>query len=607
MAGRLKYEFKHLALDTSPGYDPTWYDYTDYVAIADKPEFEFSTADGTDPDSLGIDRNIASTIEPFGILHNYLRAWLIDNTYSSVNTVLVKITDIVCNKFMGYWLIKTDNLNWQNGGDCKLSISLIEYAPKTDCLKATTITDNSSLSYGWFPKNGIVPGNIHPKFAYCIDIKPAVLQNFIGVFAQSIVMFLWSMVIGIVSILQVIQWVVNFFGLGWTPATDFENQFNSYLKDIMGGYLECERRHPSPFVRNYFINPCHVCGLTFESTILNDNSSIYYGLAHLQANVKKGVKAGDAKDWIWDNAPLHNAISYAYSLKGLFNAKYGVKNGVFYFERKDYYPVGIVFDFSGADSARLLDFIQYSNTGEKKPATQNLEYALDAIDVSGNEARHRYNGAKGWNINNNPLLDGIDQIDVTDYAAARHTLDGIDKEVSFNILNKQYGWFAHYLLLEKGVTDRGKLLIWDGSSPMHEALTIRKVLDDWNMSQYNSDWIYDHALMNNNLNNYYIYNWPMLYDPNQTPPDNANLYHNFHSIDDPNLATLKTIQWKARIELCCDALNSLIYDNTGGDGITARLGELVILDNGSKGEIRSITVNYEKNEILIDGRIKYDV
>ena len=59
------------------------------------------------------------------------------------------------------------------------------------------------------------------------------------------------------------------------------------------------------------------------------------------------------------------------------------------------------------------------------------------------------------------------------------------------------------------------------------------------------------------------------------------------------------------MELCCQTLNTLIFDDTSGDGIMAHLDYLVQLNGTEKGTLSRIEIDYDKNEIRLSGEIKY--
>jgi hypothetical protein len=601
---RLQYEFRHLALNTSVGYDPTYY-LQSQIEKEDDTEFTFEL-DAEDE----IQKGISTSIVIFGSAYLYVKNWLIDHPNASVHTILVRITDTLAGVQLGEWLLKADSLQWCDDDICRLKITLREYWPELDCLKSTLISDNHR---GWFPDNGFIPANdlltgtplnqyMHPRIQYCDDIRPQALQNFLFVIAQSILIAFNTAVGPLIWMLQFANSVANTLGL---PSPPLYSQIMSLINDIydatFGAFLGCLRVHPSPFVRNYFINACSKCGIDFESSILNDPASRYYKLVHMFAPVKKGIKRSSSQDWIPDNKPIYNVWLYAKSLKKIFNAKYILRSNKFIFERKDAFGAQI-YDFDGADKSKLLDKTCYQWDGEPKPAYEDFKYGVDALDNSGNMAAHRFNDITEFNPGGtNPLLQGHREIYVEGYAPQRYTTDGIEEREVFNQLGLQFSFLDHHMLLAGDVTQLGKLIVFDDLlSTDQYAEPVRVDVSGWKTTT-NVDFSDDYAWTNND-NGYYIYNMPMMYDK-VAHPDYPNLYE-FHQIDDPNLSSKKNIEWQNSIALCTDDLVLCLFENPGDVVINAKLDYTVKLNAQFDGSIRKIVIDYKNNIIRLFGRVK---
>lgn len=607
---RLKYEFRHLGLDTGAGYDPAWVDLTAFVLKGNDVSFSFKlNAD------LETEKGITSSLAVFADAAIYIKNWLIDHASASVNSVLIRITDTLCDTTRGEWLVKTDSLQWCDGGICEYRLTLREYDAPLDCLKSTLITDNHR---NWFPEDGQPGGKydyidgannppyIHPRFRYVDDIKPQALQNFLFVIAQGILIAVNTIVGPILLILNAIDAILDFLGMGSDVTSGgLESLLDDLYDSIFGAFLGANRTHPSPLVRSYFINACSKClthsgqRVVFSSTILNAAASDYYNLCHLFAPVKKGVGKDSTKDWIPDNEPIYTAWTYARSLRKIFNAKYRLRDGVFYFERKDFFDVAPILNFTGADKEWLLGKICYRWSGETKPAYQAFKYAQDSFDTDGNEALHRFNDVAEWNAANNPVLTGEDVVLVTDYSGQRYTNDGIDKRLLFNVMGKKLEILDGVLLMSADITSVGKLIIWDVyNTTAKDAQAIRVDYGGgYNISTWQDDYVYS-----NSTSGYYIYNWPMYYDPlnNDTY---KNLYE-FHKIDNPNLASVKNIEWELRLELCCGLVDMLMFEAGNYTEINAKVDYLVILSATQTGIITEIEISYETGEIRLKGKIK---
>ena len=617
------------------GFDDSWHDLTDYLEKPDKVIFTFGSDDEQSEmiDSIGIQRGLSSTFQAYGEAYLYIRRWLIDHQNSAIHSIQVRVTDAMCKQYLGIWELKSGNLRWCDDDECKIDFNLNEYKPEINCLQTTMIYDNHRT---WFPEDGVPGGKtdpltglvnpdyIHPVFRYCDDIKPQALQNFIFTFVQSLIGVVASLVAPILAIANILQDLINaVFGSGTvTFADDLEDDVAEKVTNFLQVMLGCNRMHPSPFVRTYFINGCSKCKtatgqrIEFVSDIFNDPDSDYkryYDTAHLFAPVKKGLLQesqvnDDKRDWIHDNRPIHSVIDYAYTLKDIFNAKFKLEDNKFYFHRKDTFPPEILFDFTGDDKKLLLKPVCYSSNVPKRFASTVMTWGQDAIDISGNEARHRYNGQKDWNASL-PIPDkwnyeGIKEIKTELYSVARFALDGIERRLLFAFqtgwLDTTLSWAENAMLMQQDETTMGKLLCYDDESEMKDAHVVKVHRTDYNIDYWKDDWIYNHQ---GTTDDYFVYNWP-LYFFEQTTSYADNLY-SMHVIDNPTVGGFKNKAWEVVLELCCASLTRIVFDAGYGDGIVVHLDHLIILPDGDKGAIRNVVFDYENSEIRLTGEIKY--
>jgi len=602
---RLKYEFRHLGDTTSAGYDPTYY----VQEGISKPDSLVMTFEITTEDV--IERGATEDIEVFGSTAVYVRDWLVSHINGPINSILVRITDTLCDKTRGEWLIKTDSLNWCDSGECKYQITLTQYEPADTCIKQYLIDDNHR---GWFPDGGFVVGTdpitglpneqfMHPRYRYCDDIKPQALQNLMFVIAQTILIGFNSLVGPIVWIFQVLDDVLDKLGMGGLPGmSQLEDMYKSFEDKVFGAVLGCNRVHPAPFVRNYFENICSKCGITFESSIFKNPGSLYYNLSHLFAPIKKGLLYDSTKDWIKDNRPAFDLVGYADELKPVFNAKYRLDNGnVFRFERRDYFEIAPIFDFTGADRKFMISDLCYTWNGKEKFANQYFRYEPDTFDVSGNEAGHRFNGVKYWNTNNNPLLKGVEDISAAGWSPQRYTNDGIDKRVIFKALaNQTNAQLDGVLLMAQDITGMGKLIIWDGVSDKENARVDKIDYDTYRYGAFPEGWPDDQA--NISGTDYYVFNKAMMYNPeaNAVYP---NLYH-FRTIDDPNKFSRQAKQWNVTLQLCCEVVNKILIFDPLIDAISAKVDYLVQISPTEEGVITRIEIDYQTMQVRFTGRIR---
>lgn len=611
MADRLKYRFKHLGVTTAPGYDPTYY-VQNNIDNPQSADFTFEYEEAT----REINRSNSARIVCFGASALYIKAWLIDNTYAAVNSILCEITDMGCSDpgyanglSLGFWEIKADGLQWCDDAECAYTVIMSQYSPLNTCLDSTLIYDNHR---GWFPEDGEISGidpitglandpYMHPRFRYCDDIKPQWVQNFLAAVGEGILVALMTLIGGIVYLFNLIDAIWQFlFNSNLGLSTDLNNMLTAFETKLFDTILGCNRVHPSPFVRNYFVNACSKCGVTFESSIFTDDESQYYYLCHLFAPVRKGTFHTTSQDWIAENHPVYNAKTYAQALAPIFNAKYRMINGVFRFERKDYY-VNYLFDFTGADKNFVIGSFCWGWTGKNKPSYQSFRYEQDSFDTDGNTAAHRFNGVAEWNPTGNPLLKGEDPILISGFSSSRYTTDGVEERLAFRALqNNTKTQIGDLLMMDSDITSVGKLIIWDTESdPQDQAETVKVDYTTW---LANTGVAYVNDYVNSHPDGYRVFNYPMYY----APAANAfypNLFE-FHKIDDPSNINLSQKQWTVQLDFCCAVIDRLINFDPINEEVTANVDNIVKLPDGKDGVITRISIKYSTGEITLVGKMR---
>lgn len=658
MGYRLHYEFKHLGDTGSSGFDGTWHgEFNDFIEEPGKTILQFGLDNSpTNVDnqlnSIGFERGVGTRLTIFDALNMYVRHWIVDHPQASINTMLVRITDTLCNKSWGVWKVSADNVEWCDGDTCKLEVSLVQYIPELNCLQNVLISDNHRE---WFPKDGVPGGKIdpttglpnatwiHPRFRYCDDIKPQLLQNFLAALAQAVVGAVFSFVAPILAIASLLQDLINaVFGSGTVDfADDLETELSEVFADITQNFIGCNKLHPAPLVRNYFINACSRCGVEFSSSIFNDFSidnpiRALYNTVMLYAPVAKGVDDSETtKDWIYANRPIFTAPMLAYAMKDIFNAKYKLEDRVFYFDRRDKFPEEIVFDFTDPEDFALISgHICYNiDNKQKTPISREVKFANDEHDQSGNEALHRYNDIYNWFTENNPTVsvdplvdpnvakyEGNEVLQIPEFSVARFANDGVDRKlvlsVSGGIFSELTEWVDGTLLLSSDFTGKAKLIVWDGFNPpdedpeAHKPVKAEFALDDYVVPD---DWTSDWIVQSPGATGYYCYNYPMFFDHTNalgsTLASNGGRWNlfNMHEIDRPTTGDLKNLFFKVTLELCCATLERIVYDDTEGDGIQAKLDRLIQLNDTDKGVIDYVSIDYANFEIILSGRVKYAV
>lgn len=372
-------------------------------------------------------KSASGTLTFEGQAYDLIKQWLINDVSASLNSIEVKIEEVGCGTFEGY-IIKSQDINWCEGGVCEYQLILKQQDEAYNCLKRTLITDNWQ---GWYQK---VPsgGKKHPRFSYCNEIRPnssIVMQWYITiVIFTTFLMFLIPMLLVINSILWILNAIKNILGTSWNiPSTINMNNIMDGLSTLFVESAGCGREHPASLMRDYISNVCDRCGIIVNantapiffapnitintSTGVETGANEYYNLAYVNIPVKRGLRRfrkmslaygfQDPNDeyWIPDNDPLHTLDTLLDEVLPNFNHEWKVKNGQLIIKRKDEMNTqGYIYDFrdGSADRSKVVEGICFEPKGDKFPAYCTGIYIPDGADSCGNEAGN-VNGAGHMN------------------------------------------------------------------------------------------------------------------------------------------------------------------------------------------------------------------
>jgi hypothetical protein len=519
-------------------------------------------------------------------------------------------------------IVRGDSVDWCYG-DCHCTVTFTEQTAETEivnCIKSTPIDDN------W---NGFQSAN-HPRVPYCVELRPDFLQYVMLSFANALNLVL-RLLQTIVFIFQIVINTINFIIVAINfliPGTDHDidplgpnaengdpdwdgylQNFRDWVDRINQKIIGCGRKHPSPFVRDYIKNVCSKCGLTFQSTILNNPNSQYYQSIYLNAPVEKGTYNNGLK-WIVENRPIKSLTDFLDDFKTLFNGDYEINNGVLTFERKDFFYTGEIFVnyLLLLNSNRIATKLCLKWRTEPRPAYAEFVYGQDAVDIVGNEALRRYNsGPISWNTPYSPLQSGKYQLDVP-FGVARFRDDQIDTDIlgqtvttiinGASLLMVQTVQNHHsVLILSHGTCTLPKLLIWDEVNI--NFVRTRK----YSVPNYNQNTpVYINGLGTISIINddRYGYNFPYFFNPVNTAfypagPNNPDagymgLYGRFHDIDNPQRISDHGLEFSFTMYYNCESLQA---------SLTAKHVQLPM----GVGRINKMTVNLDDKSITISGDV----
>lgn len=485
-------------------------------------------------------------------------------------------------------VIPGSNVDWCHG-QCYLSATAVqetEETRKADCFSSTLVSDN------W---NGFMEAD-HPKFVYCDELRPKWLHDtllYLGLIVLLLYVLLYPIVVLVLAIVTVLNAVIDALnsiipGEGPINRIDFDGdsttnvleEFTNLRDKVIGAIIGCGRRHPSPLVRSYFANACGKCGLSFESSILNNPASDYYNLAYFFAPAKRGIAPEDGVATIYENRVLKTGDVFAEDMALLFNAQWRIEGQRVRLERRDK-MVGLEPWVDPAQlraAGRLVGEVCYEWDTDDLPAFGQFEWQVDPMDACSNEARDRYNDIVEWNSPVNILQRGKKEVSLP-FGIARFRGDGVSTDAldGFSGLYPQINEFDGVMLITQGVVTLPKLIIWDPNSGTAQARAARFTAPGYP---------------------YQVPNWPLLFNEvgvsglSTIEPDapGLGLYPRFHHIDNPRVDSTRGLRWKFTFEYLRQEL------------VSRSLFKYVPLPEGN-GRIAEIVINPDKRQITVSGTV----
>ena len=282
----------------------------------------------------------------YGDGYNILKAALIDDPNGFVGEVKAEIFDECCGKLVLDGIIRGDSIDWCEP-ECWITAQVIEKTPELDCLKSTLIYDDHNFFLNRPQK----------KLRYCVEMRPQFVTEILLQLYFILYLALIPIVFAVAGFIYAWQGIFYIIcsAVCIIPGTDCTQddcnqseitnpaalwtRVGELMESLSNRLIQCQWYHPTALVRDYIENVCDKCGLTFQSSILNDPASPYYNLLLFSAPVRKGYKPADTEPrLIKDNLPIETVDTLMQRhLKPLFNARYWIVDNVLIFERKDYF------------------------------------------------------------------------------------------------------------------------------------------------------------------------------------------------------------------------------------------------------------------------------
>jgi hypothetical protein len=541
-----------------------------------------------------------------------LKAQLIDDPNAFGNEVQVKIYDECCNRIAFTGIITATAIDWCEP-ICAITTNVIEKNAELNCIQSTIIWEG----------NEFLQAN-RKKLRYCVELRPDFLYYIIVLIygaINTVFIILQPLSLALVSLSFLLYGICTLVCL--IPGTDCsqtdcndsewinpENLFlnlTGWLDDLQERLILCGWYHPTAFLRDYIKNACDICGIEFESSILNDPASPYYNTLLFAAQVRKGYKPSfnDAR-LIGQNLPVETIETLMQGhLNKLFNAKYWIRNGKLIFERKDYFDQLEIW----IDTAQLLsegriidNEVCFSYIDKERPAFAIYQYSNDASDIVANEAKQRFDNIIEWNDPPSPTQKGKHEM-VFPSSQGRFRDDQISKDVfsqlaDIGIIDLLFGnnfsQNQNTLLMAQHVAMNYKFLIWDDESGDDYALVKREYSDNFVGGGF-----YDYKIEEDtgNLVPFYVgedkrFNYPFTFYEGEFSTAQNNLYYDFHIIDNPRNGTTKNYNFSFTFSFECSELSSFDFSKTV---------KLYKSNTLVYGTVTELTINYLNRTIAVSG------
>lgn len=543
-------------------------------------------------------KGFSGTLTLSGSAYKYVYNKIINNPNGENEKIDIQVIDGCCQDYEFFnGEIKGREVQWCEG-DCRVSVTPIQKKEGLDCIKSVLIAESSKTIKNANPTN--FQGADHPRVPYCIELRPSFIQDLfliIGIILNLVLYALYPVVLIISVIIQIVCAIIDLVpGAPDCPGElqdgilDDYKDFINFLNDILIG---CGRVHPSPFVRDYILNACNICGLDFESSILNDANSPYYNTMYFNAAFDEGTH-DDSIKMIGMNVPIVTLYEYLEQLKEVHNAEWKLIGGTtIVYERKDFFDTGNIWiDFTKINPKRITKQC-YEFANDDLYAFGTFTYFPDGIDYVGDEAKEYYSDIVEWNLPNpNPIQKAERKVQLQ-FGMSRYRGDEIDVDVLgraiYNIPIVPYASILkdneEVLLLNNGTAFSPKLLIWDGQKLSH-AKTKR--------------------YLSQGLGGKNGFNYPYVFEQidGETPAqyiggklqmtEQKNLYHNFFEIDNPRLMAFARRNFKLDFNYICDELRTLNTDD-----------KIIISFNGipKQASVDQVDVDPEKRQMSITGKV----
>lgn len=547
-------------------------------------------------DSSG--RNYTSELTFRGDAFQMLRDALFGANTSRTSSVNVELIPSCCGEVLK-GVIRADSVDYCLD-ECFISAAVFQDdtdAMASSCFSKTLVSQPDPVPS--FPAGFL--NFLHPRFNYCVELKPFTLEILMNYLVQIINLIFFVVVLPIaISLVPLITLVyaicaaINLIpgvnlDCGNANPIEIADDLFEFFETMNDQILNCGRKHPSPLLRNYIINACEKCGLTFRSDILNNPSSPYYDTAYYSPFFSVGTTEDYPNDPVVKNNLCNlSGAALLEQIKPVYNAEWRIIDGVVIFERKDYFQNGTPWiDLElRKDDLTAQPCIAYKQ--DRLPAALDIHFAADGIDIAANEAIERYKDIISWD-NGSGRQYGIKDA-AFQFGMARTKRDNIgmdslirQRSLVLPIIGIMYQNYDEYINTPQHTCYLPKLIIANGSLQNTKIRriysSIRTGYPAWSTVSTipaipNSPNINAVALPDElDRVNYPYYCW-------QGAP--GTIYEEFHYIDDPRRSGLRgmfDVEFSLRYQ-CADlanfAFDKAVRLNFMGNSYLCRIDEATV-------------------------------
>lgn len=261
------------------------------------------------------------------------------------------------------------------------------------------------FSFAYLYEQGVITNGDFKKVDYVINYVPDGMQ--LIVLSMSIYMMTKELIENVEKLLETIADVTDAstpvvgvsvgIGAGVVTAWDLGNFILVVLKalarlayiiaitiaivnligDLFEQILPKKRTHLGMTFTKMMERACQHLGLTLSSNLLQ--SSPVKDWVHIPRKDKKGGSSGET-GFPTNGGPIYTPGDLIRTLKEMFNADYRIKDGVFFFERKDQFEFPSSYQMPNYfnNQERILD--QFKWNTEEMVSNYNINWSLDIQD-----------------------------------------------------------------------------------------------------------------------------------------------------------------------------------------------------------------------------------